>query len=968
MPTDRLETFTDRAEEVALFDELRSRDPNKPWPLLPILAFIAPGGNGKSTLINYLRATKCRATLPHAHIDFSSDPTTPKDLLPILIRVRDELQRQQDDQGHHLSFPRFDLGALVAQASSSAEGPQNIEEKLARAPQVIDFLGALGTSLGIASVVIGPLVTGIKLGLQLPVVRNTLASLEAHTAWTWYRQQGTVTGLGADADFKQVLLRLHELSLLGTPERDMLVSTLLPAAFMADLSAALVEASPPQAWSPQANVVIFLDGFEALQRTSSTTATLLLQGLTTEPRKQGQTDPLLLIIGSRDPLAGMTAEEQPVLFPRTVGDEATAKQRMHDLYLKWQQDLPSTPRALCRLRLENLVLPLWLQDFGHEHARSYLLEVGEREQTAVFAADGSLVQAIDEVTHGHPLFLALAAEAVLEAEALGHPLQPTEFQLQRAKVSPEIAPRHASEAIGEYLLELFLRQLPDTERKELILCAVPRVLDVDVLRVLLPSLDKIDAPADERWQAIRQRSFVNAVNKQRSVLHPVVRGLLLRRLPVSADPKSDFVRIHIQLRDQFTKRAAGGEDEVGIEAAYHALALGDAKLAIRLGTRAQQGHLPLPLWEPLLEAVRQAPPDLLPKTTEAHARNDVVRAQEQRRIQHAATAVVLYTWLLSATHDDHEESARLQYHLGLAYWSLPSGDRAANLQHAITCYEAALQVNTRQTSPSEWAGTQNNLGLAYWGLPSGDRADNLQHAIACYEAALQVRTPEAFPFEWADTQNNLGLAYWSLPSGDRAANVQHAIDCYEAALQVHTRKDFPFDWATTQHNLGNAYSNLPNGDRAANLQHAIDYYEAALQVHTREAFPFEWATAQGGLGKAFAELPGGDREANLRQAISYHEAALQVRTRDAYPIEWTTTQNCLGTAYSDLSGGDREANLRLAIGYHEATPHVFSAMHKDDFSQMATKILERAKGELQKLNQSQEITPPQQAQPGQEIS
>ena len=54
MPTDRLETFTDRAEEVALFDELRSRDPNKPWPLLPILAFIAPGGSGKSTLAQIL--------------------------------------------------------------------------------------------------------------------------------------------------------------------------------------------------------------------------------------------------------------------------------------------------------------------------------------------------------------------------------------------------------------------------------------------------------------------------------------------------------------------------------------------------------------------------------------------------------------------------------------------------------------------------------------------------------------------------------------------------------------------------------------------------------------------------------------------------------------------------------------------------------------------------------------------------
>ncbi len=42
MPKDQLELFTDRREALALFDLLRGRDPEKPWPLLPILAFIAP--------------------------------------------------------------------------------------------------------------------------------------------------------------------------------------------------------------------------------------------------------------------------------------------------------------------------------------------------------------------------------------------------------------------------------------------------------------------------------------------------------------------------------------------------------------------------------------------------------------------------------------------------------------------------------------------------------------------------------------------------------------------------------------------------------------------------------------------------------------------------------------------------------------------------------------------------------------
>jgi len=82
MLTDRLETFTDRADALALFDELRSRDPNKPWPLLPILAFIAPGGSGKSTLIEHLIEEKCslagRPVLPYARLDFLRTRVFPK--------------------------------------------------------------------------------------------------------------------------------------------------------------------------------------------------------------------------------------------------------------------------------------------------------------------------------------------------------------------------------------------------------------------------------------------------------------------------------------------------------------------------------------------------------------------------------------------------------------------------------------------------------------------------------------------------------------------------------------------------------------------------------------------------------------------------------------------------------------------------------------------------------------------------
>lgn len=107
MSHDQLATFTDRREAIALFNMLRGRDPGKPWPLLPILAFVAPGGSGKSLLLRHLRVKECsvdsRAALPYAYLDFTL-PHAPKDLLSILMELRDQLQQLDDGQSNQPSF------------------------------------------------------------------------------------------------------------------------------------------------------------------------------------------------------------------------------------------------------------------------------------------------------------------------------------------------------------------------------------------------------------------------------------------------------------------------------------------------------------------------------------------------------------------------------------------------------------------------------------------------------------------------------------------------------------------------------------------------------------------------------------------------------------------------------------------------------------------------------------------------
>ncbi|MBW4574489.1 MAG: CHAT domain-containing protein, partial [Aphanothece sp. CMT-3BRIN-NPC111] len=223
------------------------------------------------------------------------------------------------------------------------------------------------------------------------------------------------------------------------------------------------------------------------------------------------------------------------------------------------------------------------------------------------------------------------------------------------------------------------------------------------------------------------------------------------------------------------------------------------------------------------------------------------------------------------------------------------GDKAQNLEQAIAAYSAALQVNTREAFPIEWATTQNNLGIDYSNRIRGDKTQNLEQATAAYSAALQILTREAFPIDWAMAQNNLGIAYRNRIGGDKAQNLEQAIAAYSAALQVYTREAFPIEWATTQNNLGIAYSDRIRGDKTQNLEQATAAYSAALQVYTREAFPIQWAMTQNNLGVAYRDVQ------RLPEAVQAFQSALEIYTPTTDPIECRRTGRNLGN--TALSAG-----------------------------------------------------------------
>jgi len=264
----------------------------------------------------------------------------------------------------------------------------------------------------------------------------------------------------------------------------------------------------------------------------------------------------------------------------------------------------------------------------------------------------------------------------------------------------------------------------------------------------------------------------------------------------------------------------------------------------------------------------------------------------------------------------------------------PLGNRATNLEIAITGFEIVSTIFTRDSSPENWAKLQNNLGLTYLYRNVGDRANNLEKAISYHQQALLLHTREASSEYWAMTQTYLGNAYLYRILGNRADNLEQAINHYNQALLVYTHQNSTESWANTQSSLGEAYRNRILGNRADNLEQAINYCRQALLVLTPNILPELWGRIQNILGAAYIDRILGDKADNLEQGINYYRQALLAQTREAFPRSWAGIQNNLGTAYSYRILGNRADNLEQAINCsrqallvwtHETFPEYWAA-------------------------------------------
>ncbi|QLE45741.1 tetratricopeptide repeat protein (plasmid) [Nostoc sp. C052] len=258
----------------------------------------------------------------------------------------------------------------------------------------------------------------------------------------------------------------------------------------------------------------------------------------------------------------------------------------------------------------------------------------------------------------------------------------------------------------------------------------------------------------------------------------------------------------------------------------------------------------------------------------------------------------------------------------------PLGNKASNIEIAITCYKIALSIYI-YIDPPYWAMTQVNLGEAYRRRIKGDNSDNLEQAIATCTEALEILTRKDFPQYWAMAHNNRGNAYAQRVRGDKAENLEQAITAYTNALEILTRKDFPQYWSRMQYSLGLAYSKRINGDKTENLEQAITAYTNALEILTRKNFPQEWVMIQANLGNAYAQRVRGNKAENLEQAITAYTNALEILTRKNFPQEWVMIQANLGNAYAQRVRGNKAENLEQAI---TACTAALEILNREDFS------------------------------------
>ncbi|MFE5912288.1 tetratricopeptide repeat protein [Streptomyces wedmorensis] len=153
-------------------------------------------------------------------------------------------------------------------------------------------------------------------------------------------------------------------------------------------------------------------------------------------------------------------------------------------------------------------------DLPVSHARVELTE-WRPEDTAFFlesrGVPGELTAAVHTVCGGTPVWTAMTADLVLQAQRSGRPV--TADWLRTAA---------AGQPAAGWLPAKYLERLSDDDQHRLLLAAVPRTLTHELLRTMCTDVDCTDSDFRRLWR----HSFIRQTPAGRLQLHPLVRSAI----------------------------------------------------------------------------------------------------------------------------------------------------------------------------------------------------------------------------------------------------------------------------------------------------------------------------------------------------------------------------------------------------------------------------------------------------------
>lgn len=174
--------------------------------------------------------------------------------------------------------------------------------------------------------------------------------------------------------------------------------------------------------------------------------------------------------------------------------------------------------------------------------------------------------------------------------------------------------------------------------------------------------------------------------------------------------------------------------------------------------------------------------------------------------------------------DTPEDWGQTNSRLGDVYRSLAYGmynnnmpEEGAKLYNqAIESFENALTVIKKGEHPSDWGQSQRALGQVYANSDtylalSGKQsnATRLTKAISAFEAAMEIYTKEADPISWAGLQFQLGDVYATLHQRQSGQLwLSKSVDAHKKVLEVLKEADNPSVWAQVQYFIGNGLVQL----------------------------------------------------------------------------------------------------------------------------------------------------------------